>query len=132
MNLRRDAAAGAAEIVLLVEARCSGDARASWAPWVSSHVPDGAVNVIPGRCELSIDIRSGDEVRSGRAAVDDAIAELGAIARAPQARGQSRKVLEIDAVACDAGTQARWSRPASPASPARQRGAGRAAPVTTP
>jgi OHCU decarboxylase len=107
MNLRRDAAAAAAELVLFVERRCS------LVPGLVGtvgrlDVPDGAVNVIPGRCELSIDIRSGDDVIR-RTAFDDVIAELGRIAARRSVEVQSRKVLEVDAVPCDARVQARWS-----------------------
>ena len=111
MNLRHDAAAAAAELVLFVEARCS-----SVAGLVGTvgqlGVPDGAVNVIPGRCELSLDIRSGDDAIR-RTAFDEAIAELERIAARRQVRAEWRKVLEIDAVPCDAGMQARWSESVS-------------------
>src|SRR6185369_13024442 len=55
MALRRDAAAAAAEIILAVEKRCSA------VPGLVGtvgrlEVPGGAINVIPGRCELSIDL----------------------------------------------------------------------------
>jgi allantoate deiminase/N-carbamoyl-L-amino-acid hydrolase len=57
MSMRRDAAAAAAEIVLLVEQRCSG--KGSLVGTVGQlQVPDGSVNVIPGRCRLSLDIRA--------------------------------------------------------------------------
>ncbi len=60
MHMRRDAAAAAAEIVLLVERRCAG--KASLVGTVGQlAVPDGSVNVIPGRCRLSLDIRSADD-----------------------------------------------------------------------
>ena len=107
MNLRRDAAAAAAELVLFVETRCSS------VPGLVGTVgrlgvPDGAVNVIPGRCELSLDIRSGDDA-ARRAAFDDVIAELGRIGSRRRVDAEWRKVLEIDAVPCDAGMQSRWS-----------------------
>ena len=60
MNLRRDAAAAAAEIVLAVERRCSGTAGLVGTVGRLT-VPDGAINVIPGRCELSIDLRAGED-----------------------------------------------------------------------
>jgi beta-ureidopropionase / N-carbamoyl-L-amino-acid hydrolase len=107
MNLRRDAAAAAAELVLFIERRC-----ASVAGLVGTvgrlEVPGGAINVIPGRCELSIDIRSGDDAIR-RAAFDDAIAEIGRIGTRRGVQVQWRKVLEIDAVPCDSRMQARWS-----------------------
>ncbi len=107
MNLRRDAAVAAAELVLFVEARCSS------VPGLVGTVgrlgvTDGAINVIPGQCELSLDIRSGDDA-TRRAAFEDVIAELARIESRRHVRAGWRKVLEIDAVACDAGMQARWS-----------------------
>ena len=107
MNLRRDAAAAAAEIVLFVEARCASvEGLVGTVGRLS--VPDGAVNVIPGRCELSLDIRSGDDAIR-RAAFDEVIAECARIASRRKVQIQSRKVLEIDAVACDDRMQAQWS-----------------------
>src|SRR5215510_10771935 len=70
MGLRHDAAAAAAEVILTVERRCSG------APTLVGtvgrlQVPGGATNVIPGSCELSLDIRAVDD-----ATRDAAIADL--------------------------------------------------------
>ena len=103
MALRHDAAAAAAEIVLAVERRCSSE------PGLVGtvgrlEIPGGAVNVIPGRCELSIDIRSGsDAVR------DAAVADIGAeIERIAERRGvaiERRTVLEAASVACTAALQ---------------------------
>ena len=60
MTMRRDAAAAAAEIVLLVERRClEGGALVGTVGQLA--VPDGSVNVVPGRCRLSLDIRAGDD-----------------------------------------------------------------------
>jgi allantoate deiminase/N-carbamoyl-L-amino-acid hydrolase len=60
MPMRRDAAAAAAEIVLLVEQRCSNGG--SLVGTVGQlQVPDGSVNVIPGRCRLSLDIRAASD-----------------------------------------------------------------------
>lgn len=79
MPMRRDAAAAAAEMLLTVERRCSQ------APTLVGTVgmigvPNGAANVVPGRCEFSIDIRAGDDATRD-AAVDDVVRELNAIAR---------------------------------------------------
>jgi allantoate deiminase/N-carbamoyl-L-amino-acid hydrolase len=61
MPMRRDAAAAAAEIVLLVESRCSGEG--SLVGTVGQlQVPDGSVNVVPGRCRLSLDIRAASDL----------------------------------------------------------------------
>ena len=77
MTMRKDAAAAAAEIVLLVEQRCSHIS--SLVGTVGQlQVPNGSVNVIPGACQLSLDIRAPDDgVRLAAVAhVLDAIAAI--------------------------------------------------------
>jgi len=107
MVLRHDAAAAAAEIVLAVERRCAGE------PGLVGtvgklEVPGGAVNVIPGRCELSLDIRSGrDAVRD--AAVADIDAEIERIASRRGVAVERRTVLEAAGVQCAAVFQDAWS-----------------------
>jgi OHCU decarboxylase len=77
MPMRRDAAAAAAEIVLLVEKRCS-DGGSLVGTVGQLQVPDGSVNVIPGRCRLSLDIRAASD--AGRiAAVKDIMDGIQAI-----------------------------------------------------
>lgn len=79
MPMRRDAAAAAAEMLLTVERRCSqAPTLVGTAGMIG--VPNGAANVVPGRCEFSIDIRAGDDATRD-AAVDDVVRELNAIAR---------------------------------------------------
>src|SRR5580704_16832309 len=60
MPLRRDAAAAAAEIVLAVERRCRASTNLVGTVGQLT-VPHGVINVIPGSCELSLDIRSVDD-----------------------------------------------------------------------
>ena len=98
MDMRRDAAAAAAEIVLLVERRCA--LQASLVGTVGQlEVPGGSVNVIPGACRLSLDIRAAsDETRL--AAVDDILAEISAICARRGIGEKLYKLLEIDAVPC--------------------------------
>lgn len=77
MDMRKDAAAAAAEIVLYVEARC-GQAPGLVGTVGQLQVPQGSVNVIPGRCSLSLDIRApGDPERD--AAVEDVLREIDTI-----------------------------------------------------
>jgi N-carbamoyl-L-amino-acid hydrolase len=107
MQLRRDAAAGAAEMVLAVEKRCQG------VPGLVGtvgqlNVPGGAINVIPGRCELSVDIRSGtDAIRD--AAFSDVQAECERIGARRGLGVEWRKVLEINSVPCANKMQRRWA-----------------------
>lgn len=98
MGMRRDAAAAAAEIVLLVEERCSG--RGSLVGTVGQlEVPSGSVNVIPGQCRLSLDIRAErDEERL--AAVDDILAGISAICARRGIEEKLWKLVEADAAPC--------------------------------
>lgn len=69
MTMRHDAAAAAAEMTLAIESRCQQ------APTLVGtvgmlNVPSGAANVIPGRCDFSIDIRAGDDATRDEAIVD--------------------------------------------------------------
>ncbi|QYF94293.1 allantoate amidohydrolase [Massilia sp. PAMC28688] len=77
MAMRQDAAAAAADIVLLVEQRCA-QVPSLVGTVGQLEVPNGSVNVIPGHCRLSLDIRSGDDsVRL--AAVRDILGGISAI-----------------------------------------------------
>lgn len=107
MNLRRDAAAAAAEIILAVEKRCS-EVPGLVGTVGRLEVPGGAINVIPGRCELSFDIRSDDDaVRD--AAFADISAAAASIASRRNVEAHIRKVLEISRVPCAPQMQRRWA-----------------------
>jgi allantoate deiminase len=98
MQLRQDALAAAAECVLAIERRCS-------------KVPDlvgtvgkleaqpGAVNVIPGKADFTIDIRAPeDAIRI--AAVEELLAEMKAICGRRGVAVQLRKTHEGGVAAC--------------------------------
>jgi N-carbamoyl-L-amino-acid hydrolase len=98
MGHRRDAAAAAAEIVLAVERRCST------APGLVGTVgqltvPNGAPNVIPARCDLSLDIRAGEDALRD-AAIADVLAEIDAIARRRNVAIAVNQKSRMPAVAC--------------------------------
>jgi N-carbamoyl-L-amino-acid hydrolase len=98
MNMRKDAAAAAAEIVLMVERRCSQGA-ALVGTVGQLEVPSGSVNVIPGHCKLSLDIRAADDaVRL--AAVDDVLDRIAAICARRQVEADIRPVLAASAAPC--------------------------------
>lgn len=95
MPVRRDAAAAAAEMTLAIERRCSqGPALVGTVGMVG--VPNGAANVVPGRCEFSIDIRAGDDATRD-AAVGDVVRESDAIARR---RGVALELAQTMRVPC--------------------------------
>src|SRR6201991_5112685 len=60
MGRRHDAAVAAAELVLYVEQRCA-QAPTLVGTVGQLAVRDGAINIIPGRCELTLDLRAGDD-----------------------------------------------------------------------
>ena len=78
MALRHDAATAAAEIALFVETLCR-DTPELVGTVGQIYVPNGAINVIPGRCDFSLDIRSEDEDKLTKAIADvhARIAEIG-------------------------------------------------------
>ena len=107
MASRRDAAAAAAEIVLTVEQRCAT------APGLVGtvgrlNVPNGAINVIPGRCELSIDIRAGDD-RVRDAAVTDVLAQIERIGARRKVRIDVQRVLQAAGAPCAPELQQQFS-----------------------
>jgi hydantoinase/carbamoylase family amidase len=97
MTFRHDAAAAGAEIVLFVERRCNRSELVGTVGLLA--VPEGAINVIPGRCELSMDIRSGqDAIR--QSAVADILTEIDAIAQRRGVKITYTELLNARAVAC--------------------------------
>ncbi len=107
MTLRRDAAAAAAEMVLAVESRCRR--QPGLVGTVGKlDVPGGAVNVIPGRCEFTIDIRSaGDALRDAAAAeISTALDEIAARRRV---KVEQRRLLQAASVPCAEALQDAWA-----------------------
>ena len=97
MSMRKDAAA-AAEIVLLVEQRCA-QAPSLVGTVGQLQVPGGSVNVIPGACKLSLDIRAADDaVRLS--AVQDVLAGIAAICARRQIDYSVQKIVDASAAPC--------------------------------
>ncbi len=98
MHMRKDAAAAAAEIVLLVERRCQHGA-ALVGTVGQLQVPNGSVNVIPGSCQLSLDIRAAnDDVRM--AAVTDILEGIEAICARRQVTLNLQQIVDASAAPC--------------------------------
>ena len=98
MGRRHDAAAAAAELVLYVEQRCA-QAPTLVGTVGQLAVPNGAINIIPGRCELTLDIRAADDATRD-AAVLDVMREIGRIAQKRGVIIDSREVQRTAAVRC--------------------------------
>lgn len=106
MDRRHDAAAAVAELVLYVEQRA-----ASVPDVVGTvgqlQVPAGSINVVPGRCTFSLDLRATTNAARD-ALADDVLAKLAEIC---QRRGVSFRVeetLRAAAAPSDPAWQARW------------------------
>ena len=108
MDLRRDAVAAAAEMILAVEARAKAEPDLV-ATVGRLEVEPGAVNVIPGLARFSLDVRSPrDEWR--RRAVSDIHAAATQIAARRHVETVMQPVHEAPAYVCDARIVAGFDR----------------------
>ena len=108
MDRRRDAATAAAELALYVEQRAGAVPHLVGTVGMLA-VPNGSINVVPGRCQFSLDIRATtNEVRD--ACATDVLAKLTEICTR---RGVSHRIEEtMRAAAAPSASQwqARWER----------------------
>lgn len=102
MPMRRDALAAAAEMICAVERRCS-DAREAEQALVGTvglaSVPNGAANVVPGRCEFSLDVRAANDATRD-AAVADITAECARIAERRAVQLSLVETMRVPCVPC--------------------------------
>ena len=106
MNRRRDAAAALAELSLYVEQRAMQDSH-SVATIGMLNVPNGSVNVVPGRCHFSLDMRAPLDAQRD-ALVFDIMAQLEGICLKRGLRFTSEEVMRAAAAPSDATWQGRW------------------------
>ena len=108
MGMRRDAAAAVAELVLHLERR------ASQVPNVVGtvgmlEVPNGSINVVPGRCKFSLDIRATtNDARD--ACIEDVLDEFRRICERRGVRYTLEETVRAAAAPSDPEWQARWER----------------------
>jgi N-carbamoyl-L-amino-acid hydrolase len=108
MDRRRDAAAAVAELALCVERRAAQEPNLVGTIGMLQ-VPGGSINVVPGRCQFSLDIRATtDAVRDACAA--DVLAELQAIAKRRGVGVQLEETLRAPAAPSAAAWQQRWEQ----------------------
>ncbi len=106
MDRRGDAAVGLAELALYVEKRALQDGD-SVATIGMLQVPNGSVNVVPGRCLFSLDMRAPHNAQRD-ALAQDILAELARICQQRGLRFKTEENLRAAAAPSDAAWQARW------------------------
>jgi N-carbamoyl-L-amino-acid hydrolase len=108
MNRRRDAAAAVAQLALDVEQRAARDGD-SVGTIGMLEVPGGSINVVPGRCRFSLDLRAPNDAQRD-ALVADVIARMQAIGGERGVRFEWEETMRAAAAPSDGAWQARWER----------------------
>ena len=108
MDRRRDAAAAAAELVLLAERRAAAVSDVV-ATVGMLEVPNGSINVVPGRCRFSLDVRATTDAARD-ACAQDLLAGLQAICAKRGVVYTLEETLRAAAAPSAAAWQARWER----------------------
>jgi N-carbamoyl-L-amino-acid hydrolase len=106
MDRRRDAACAVAELALYIEKRAAQDGD-SVATIGQLNVPSGSINVVPGRCSFSLDLRAPtNEQRDALAR--DVLAELAALCERRGVRHTLEETMRAAAAPSAPALQQRW------------------------
>lgn len=108
MDRRRDAAAALAEISVYVEQRAAQDGD-SVATIGILNVPNGSINVVPGRCTFSLDMRAPTDAQRD-ALVSDILVQITTICERRGVAHSLEETLRAAAAPSDAAWQARWEK----------------------
>ena len=111
MDRRRDAACAVAELALYLEQRAAQDGD-SVATIGQLQVPNGSINVVPGRCLFSLDMRAPTDAQRD-ALVADVLAQLQSIAQRRGIRVKTELTMSAPAAPSAPQWQARWERAVS-------------------
>ena len=107
MDRRADAALAVAQLALFVEQRAKAQPNLVGTVGML-HVPNGSINVVPGRCDFSLDLRAPtDEARDSLVA--DVLAELKRIADARGVSYTLDETVRASAAPSNAALQAQWA-----------------------
>ena len=115
MERRFDAATAVAELMLFVEQRAALDgvrvgrhkADGSVGTVGILNVPNGSTNVIPGRCQFTLDLRAPSD-KQRDALVADVLAQLEAICQRRGLQHQLKETMRAAAAPSDLSWQQRW------------------------
>lgn len=106
MDMRRDAACAAAEIVLAIESRCQNEAGLVGTVG-QLEVPGGSVNVVPAQCIFTLDLRAPDDAQRD-AALHDIVTAVGDICARRDIGWEQEVLMSVPATPCDATARAHW------------------------
>ncbi len=108
MNRRADAAAAVAELILYAEQRALQDGD-SVATVGILNVPNGSTNVVPGRCQFTLDMRAPNNVQRD-AMVNDILAKLMVICERRNVRCTTEQTMCAAAAPSAPQWQQRWEQ----------------------
>lgn len=108
MDRRRDAAAAVAELILFAEQRAARDGD-SVATVGMLEVPSGSINVVPGLCKFSLDMRAPNNPQRD-ALTADVLAELKAICERRGVRYTLEESMRASAAPSAPEWQQRWEK----------------------
>ena len=108
MDRRRDAATAVAELALYVEQRASAEPDVVGTVGMLQ-VPNGSINVVPGRCRFSLDLRTTTDAKRD-ALASDVVAELKRITERRGLHCTLEETLRAAAAPSAPQWQARWER----------------------
>lgn len=108
MNRRRDAAVAVAELALYIEQRAAKDGDSVGTIGILN-VPGGSTNVVPGRCQFTLDLRAPNDPQRDRM-VDDVLAQLKAICDRRGLRFTCEPTMRAAAAPSHPAWQARWEQ----------------------
>jgi beta-ureidopropionase / N-carbamoyl-L-amino-acid hydrolase len=108
MNRRSDAAAAVAELILFAEQRAAQDGD-SVATVGQLLVPNGSTNVVPGRCQFTLDMRAPTNAQRD-AMVNDILAQFHTICERRQVRCTLEETMRASAAPSAAAWQKRWEQ----------------------
>jgi beta-ureidopropionase / N-carbamoyl-L-amino-acid hydrolase len=108
MNRRSDAAAAVAELILFAEQRAAQDGD-SVATVGQLLVPNGSTNVVPGRCQFTLDMRAPTNAQRD-AVVKDILDKFKAICERRQVRYTLEETMRASAAPSAPAWQQRWEQ----------------------
>ncbi|MFT4190646.1 MAG: 2-oxo-4-hydroxy-4-carboxy-5-ureidoimidazoline decarboxylase [Comamonas sp.] len=108
MDRRRDAAAAVAELITFVEQRAAQDGDSVGTVGMLQ-VPSGSINVVPGQCHFSLDLRAPTDAQRD-ALAHDVLARLAALCARRGVSYTLEETMRASAAPSAPEWQARWAR----------------------